>query len=71
MVKLFEYNTCECLPECHAERYEIVSHQYGSLSLKDHRIMVEGEVMKCILYKSYTMNKKNLKKHKIVIQSYA
>ena len=43
MVKLFEYNTCDCLPECHAERYEIVSHQYGSLSLKDHRIMVEGE----------------------------
>ena len=46
MVKLFEYNTCDCLPECHAERYEIVSHQYGSLSLKDHRIMVEGKVMK-------------------------
>ena len=45
MVKLFEYNTCDCLPECHAERYEIVSHQYGSLSLKDHRIMVEGELV--------------------------
>ena len=50
MVKLFEYNTCDCLPECHAERYEIVSHQYGSLSLKDHRIMVEGEFKRYFVF---------------------
>ena len=26
-----------------SEKYEIVSHQYGSLSLRNHRYMIEGE----------------------------
>merc|ERR1711953_964860 len=37
LIKMFAYKSCQCQPECHREKFEIVSHQYGSLSLKDHR----------------------------------
>ena len=32
----FQYRSCNCPPDCHREKYEIVSQQYGSLSLKNH-----------------------------------
>jgi len=41
-IKIFEYNTCNCPAECRKEKFEIVSHQYASLSLRDHRSMLSG-----------------------------